>query len=561
MNRKRLEKEKTKNQKQKEEKQNMAHRNSVKKNGEPKVIELNLSATVAVIIAIVVLIVTVTSVKVITTIIEAEESRKLNNEEQNANERVTYVNSTLKDESGKIVNETDADGNVIQVPVPKGYSASKIEGETTASKGFVIYEGDVDWSTILVDDETNNDIEANTNSSDNIKDEENDMPLDEPAFDDDLVVINENMPEDNKKQDEEVAENVEINKNVVKQENINVAEEEVVSNENTENDDTTDGTPEQTVTQQEINIFNLQKTRNQYVWVPVDDPSRIYGVDSKGKIWGKLYNFSYTGRTAYNWTETNGIMNITSQTSYREPNVLQISSGYDRDGYSYMHSSVLGETRYEMLAQELEQNYYEIIESIKKYGGFYIGRYETGGLNGTAVVRKMDTNIGSQDWYTMYKKCLTLKGTNTDVKTSMIFGNLWDEALEWLVKSGATISDGTTLTYQLMKNSTTWGNYYNAKFNYIAANAETPLMTETKETKSTRIPAGSAEYTKANNVYDMAGNVWEWTTEANSTVVRVFRGGYCSYDGYYPASSRVNVSPDYSFGNYCYGCRSVLWIK
>ena len=507
MNRKRLEKEKTKNQKQKEEKQNMAHRNSVKKNGEQKVIELNLSATVAVITAIIVLIVTVTSVKVITTIIEAEESRKLNNEEQNANERVTYVNSTLKDESGNVVNETDADGNVIQVPVPKGYSASKIEGETTASKGFVIYEGDVDWSTILVDSEST----------------QSNVAIDEPAFDDDLVVINENMPESNIVQDANDDENT--------------------AEDATANDDTTTDTT--TPTQEEINIFNLQKTRNQYVWVPVDDPARIYGVDNKGKIWGKLYNFSNTGRTAYNWTETNGIMNITSQASYREPNVLQISSEYDSDGYSLMHSSGLGETRYEMLAQELEQNYYEIIESIKKYGGFYIGRYETGGLNGTAVVRKMDTNIGSQDWYTMYKKCLTLKGTNTDVKTSMIFGNLWDEALEWLVKSGATISDGTTLTYQLMKNSTTWGNYDNAKFNYIAANAETPLMTKTKaQSKSTRIPAGSAEYTKANNVYDMAGNVWDWTTEAYSTYDRVYRGGsYYFYGSDYPASYRSILSP------------------
>ena len=529
MNRKKLKKEEIKTKKQIEEKQNMAHRNSVKKNGEPKVIELNLSATVAVIIAIIVLIVTVTSVKVITTIIEAEESRKLNNEEQNANERVTYVNSTLKDESGNIVNETDADGNVIQVPLPKGYSASKIEGETTASKGFVIYEGDVDWSTILVDDETNNDIEANTNSSDNIKDEENDMPLDEPAFDDDLVVINENMAESDTVQDTNDDENT--------------------SDDATTNDDTTTDTT--TPTQEEINIFNLQKTRNQYVWVPVDDPARIYGVDNKGKIWGKLYRFSSTGRTAYNWTETNGIMSITSQTSYREPNVLQISSEYDRDGYSLMHSSGLGETRYEMLAQELEQNYYEIIESIKKYGGFYIGRYETGGLNGTAVVRKMDTNIGSHDWYTRYKKCLTLKGTNTDVKTSMIFGNLWDEALEWLVKSGATISDGKTLTYQLMRISTTWGNYNDATFNYIAANAETPLMTKTKaQSTNTRIPAGSAEYTKANNVYDMAGNVWEWTTEAFSTDNRVYRGGsYDSYGRTGPASDRYYEVPFYNYGD------------
>ena len=349
------------------------------------------------------------------------------------------------------------------------------------------------------------------------------VAIDEPAFDDDMTVINENMPESNIVQDANDDENT--------------------AEDATANDDTTTDTT--TPTQEEINIFNLQKTRNQYVWVQVDDPSRIYGVDSKGKIWGKLYSFSSTGRKAYNWTETNGIMNITSQTNYRDPNVLQ-STTYDRDGYSYMHNSGLGETRYEMLAQELEQNYYEIIESIKKYGGFYIGRYETGGLNGTAVVRKMDTNIGSQNWYTMYKKCLTLKGANTDVKTSMIFGNLWDEALEWLVKSGATISDGTTLTYQLVSsNSTTWGNYDNAKFNYIAANAETPLMTKTKaQSTGTRIPAGSAEYTKANNVYDMAGNVEEWTTEAYSSNDRVYRGGYCYKNGYYtPASNRSNYNP------------------
>lgn len=507
-----------------------------KNTGEPKVIELNLSATVAVIIAIIVLIVTVTSVKVITTIIAADENKKLNNDTQAANERVTYVNSTLKDESGSVVNETDADGNVIQVPVPKGYSASKIEGETTASKGFVVYEGDVDWSTILVDSEST----------------QSNVAIDEPAFDDDLVVINENMPESNIVQDANVdvnTFNATTNGDTRNEDSTNCT----ATDDTTTNDDTTTDTT--TPTQEEINIFNLQKTRNQYVWVPVDDPARIYGVDNKGKIWGKLYDFSNTGRTAYNWTETNGIMNITSQTSYREPNVLQ-STTYDRDGYSDMHSSGLGETRYEMLAQELEQNYYEIIESIKKYGGFYIGRYETGGLNGTAVVRKMDTNIANQNWYTMYKKCLTLKGTNTDVKTSMIFGNLWDETLEWLVESGATISDGTTLTYKLMKTSTTWGNYYNATFNYIAANAETPLMTETKKGNlSIIIPAGSAEYTKANNVYDMAGNVWDWTTEAGSTSFRVYRGGYYNVSGNgYPASYR-----GYGYPNY--GCRSVLWIK
>lgn len=513
---KRQKKEEKKAQKQIEEKTNIANINSAKKNGEPKVIELNLSATVAVIIAIIVLIVTVTSVKVITTIIVADENKKLNNDTQISNERVTYVNSTLKDESGNIVNETDADGNVIQVPVPKGYSASQIEGETTASKGFVIYEGDVDWSTILVDSEST----------------QSNVAIDEPAFEDDLIVINENMPESDNEQD--------------------ANEDENTADDATTNDDT--ATDPTTPTQEEINIFNLQKTRNQYVWVPVKDPSRIYGVDDKGKLWGKLYNFSDTGRTALNWSETNGIMNITNKIGYREPDVFKGTT----DWYFSRYNLGVVETKYEMLTKELEQNYYKMIESIKKYGGFYIGRYETGGLNGTAVVRKMDINISRNDWKENYKKCLTLRGKNTYVKTLMIFGNLWDETLEWLVKSGATISDGTVLTYQLIKNTEAFGNYYYTTFKYIAGNANVPVLTEVKEPKvTTMIPTGSAEYSKINNIYDLAGNVWDVTIEAHSTGSRVFRGGSYNYD--VPVFNRSDVVPGGDIP--AHGCRSVLWIK
>ena len=163
------------------------------------------------------------------------------------------------------------------------------------------------------------------------------------------------------------------------------------------------------------------------------------------------------------------------------------------------------------------------------------------------MVRKMDTNIGNKTWYTMYKKCLTLKGNNDNIKTSMILGSLWDETIEWLVKSGATNSEGTTLTYYLVgSESTTLGNYKNATFKYIASNAETPELTENKErSKSIRIPTGSAEYTKANNIYDMAGNVCEWTTEAYSTVYRVRRGGFYDINGdFNPAAHRVNISPN-----------------
>ena len=492
-----------------------------------RVIEFNLSKSVAIITTIVVILVTLTTAKVVTTLVQAEDNKKLADTEQQDNERVIYVNSTTKDESGNIVNETDENGNIIQVPVPKGYSASQIEGETTASKGFVIYEGDVDWSTILVGDDNSNST-TNTEEENAVADE-----------------TNKEVQEEVDNKVEENTENIESYENVEEDATDDVIADVIADDTTTDGTDTTDET-ETTVTQQDINIFNLQKSRNQYVWVPVDDPSRIYGVDSNGKIWGKLYKFSSSGRSALNWTENDGVMSITDIN--REPDVVSsLTNKCDTDGYSDMSQYGLGETRYEMLAQELEENYYEIMSSIKKYGGFYIGRYETGGLNGTAVVRKMDTNIAGPNWYTMYKKCLKLKGNNDNIKTTMIAGSLWDETIEWLVKSGATNSEGTTLTYQIVgSNSTTWGNYYNSTFKYIASNTEMPELTENKEIrKSTIIPTGSTEYTKVNNIYNMAGNVREWTTEAYSTSNRVGRGGdYYSFGSSSPAADRSYYNPD-----------------
>ena len=635
----------------------------------PIVIELNLSLTVGIIGAIIAIIVAITTVKVITTMIQANENKNAANE-SDINQYATYVTSTTKDESGNIVEDKDSDGNVIKVPVPKGYTASKIDGETSANKGFVIYEGDVDWNTILLNtsmqstnssntkpvntntestqssktqptnsEETQNtETQSTTTQSTNTETKStNDMPNDEEQTEENTIIDNvqntqstmntqtsstdatnnktistektsetlKTENEENKnenqnnittstKQEENqenqatkstvedsstsnkvtsstannTTESTNPKQNENNENNIQENPKETIVEKSTENgidgtnavdveDETADdtGTTDSGETaltleeQQAKNIFNLQKEKNQYVWVPVSNISEIYGVDSNKKIWGKLYNFSSSGRSNRNWTETNGIMSITNATNYREPDVLGDFKNYtyDTDGYSYMHSYGLGQTRYEMLAQELEQNYLEIMESIKKYGGFYIGRYETGGLNGTAVVRKMDTDIALQDWYTMYKKCLTLKGNNDNIKTMMIIGSLWDETLEWLVKSGATNSAGTALTYQLVgSNSTTFGNYYNATFNYIAQNAEQPVETETKAVNtSTRIPTGSAEYAKTNNIYDMAGNVYDWTTEAYSTSYRVSRGGFFNNSGNFPMAYRGFDYPSY----------------
>jgi hypothetical protein len=303
------------------------------------------------------------------------------------------------------------------------------------------------------------------------------------------------------------------------------------------------------------NVADAQKSRNQYVWIPVPDISKFYGTDANGKKWGKQYQFSsstsssydeITGTKPYNWSESDGVMTISSKTSYREPDIVK---SYDYD--STLKTRGLGaKTTHEFLNQ-LEKEFNNMIVSVEKYGGFYIGRYETGNINQeTPVVQKGNTNISSQTWYNMYKRCKNIRGANTNVVTGMIWGNQWDRPLMWLIETGSKTKE------EIADDSTSWGNYYNATFEYVNSSGSTATK---NKNSSTRIPTGNAEYTKANNIYDLAGNVYDWTMEANGTIGRVSRGGGCSSYDDVPADFRSYDDPTYSDDGY--GCRSTLYIK
>ena len=310
------------------------------------------------------------------------------------------------------------------------------------------------------------------------------------------------------------------------------------------------------------NVADAQKNRNQYVWVPVADISKFYGTDANGKKWGKQYQFSsstsssydeITGTKPYNWSESNGVMTINSKTSYREPDVVPKngSTGYDMD--SRLKTLGLGaKTTHEFLNQ-LEKEFNNMVASVEKYGGFYIGRYETGNINqDTPVIQKGNTNISSQTWYNMYKRCKNIKGENTNVETGMIWGNQWDRTLMWLIETGNKTKE------QIADDSTSWGNYYNATFEYVNSSGST---TTKNENSGTRIPTGSTEYTKANNIYDLAGNVWDWTMEANGAYSRVCRGGYYYNSGDNgPADCRGDYIPTFSYGGRRLSCSTLYKV-
>ena len=312
------------------------------------------------------------------------------------------------------------------------------------------------------------------------------------------------------------------------------------------------------------NVQTAQTSRNQYVWIPVEDISKFYGTDANGKSWGKIYDYTtgtnssstfdeVTGTYALNWSETNGVMSISSSTSYIEPEVLR---SYDTPYYLKRYG-VSEDSMLDFLLRQ-QTDFKKMIYSVEKYGGFYIGRYETGDLNQeVAVVQKGNTNIASQTWYAMYEKCKTLSDNNNNIETGMIWGNQWDRTMMWLMECNAKDETTGKSKEEVISDSTSWGNYDNATFQYTNSSG----VTATKNSgSSTRIPTGSTEYTKANNIYDLAGNVWDRTMEARSSIGRVIRGGYYYYGGYYyPASNRDDYNPtDRSSSN---GCRVSLYIK
>ncbi len=273
----------------------------------------------------------------------------------------------------------------------------------------------------------------------------------------------------------------------------------------------------------EDNVDEARTTRNQYVWVPVTNTSAFYGTDSNGKKWGKLYTFSESGYSNNNWTETSGIMKITSSTGGREPDVVRT---YDSDSYLKTYLSTIGvSSRHEFLMQ-LEKEFNAMIASVEKYGGFYIGRYEAGNVTESlnaeeAVEVKGNSYIYSTTWYNAYLMCKTLSGDNENVVTGLIWGCQWDRTLIWLVESESK-------TYSEIVNSTDWGNYSN----------------NTESGAGSRKSTGYSETWKANNIYDLAGNVMEWTMEAVSIDCRVLRGGYYLNSGSnYPSSYRLNINP------------------
>ena len=274
---------------------------------------------------------------------------------------------------------------------------------------------------------------------------------------------------------------------------------------------------------------------NEWVWVPVPDVTVMCDTSNTTE-----YTLcGTTGETAVttNKYSKSGIISGKTRTTpgtssgYREPDLV---TSYDvTDTY---YKTILGETgTKEQLAQLFVDEYKAMIESVSKYGGFYIGRYELS----ESGVKKDQPTLTYTNWYNLYKKCKELNASNK-VEARMIWGCQWDVTMNWLISSGAKTSD------EVNKDSSTWGNYSN----YNTANNYTEGTAGYEKNAGSPQNTGSSENWKANNIYDLAGNVWEWTQEASGDVSRAIFGGCYRNDGSSsPVSSRSETYPGSDLGS------------
>ena len=290
------------------------------------------------------------------------------------------------------------------------------------------------------------------------------------------------------------------------------------------------------------------KNQNEWVWVPVDDATlnQMYQTAEGTALAGD------TGVTTNKYSKGNIIDGIDrgtpNFTSWREPDIL---TDIDTDDTAIQAGFTAKEakTALKVMAENLVQDYSDMIESITKYKGFYIGRYElsTKTENGVKVGIEQKDKISQTEtnWYNLYKYSKNIAGSE-NMQTRMVWGCQWDVTCKWLSEHGYDIND-----------SSSWGNHsdYNTKNNYTEGNEKYEAGAGEKQ------KTGSSENWKANNIYDLAGNCREWTQEAISTDYRAYRGGiYVTSGSSHPASYRTNDYPDYSSVSII-ASRASLYIK
>ena len=269
-------------------------------------------------------------------------------------------------------------------------------------------------------------------------------------------------------------------------------------------------------------------TGNQYVWVEVPKAERVY----------KTAGLEIKDFTDEEYTAIENDLH-TYTTDYRE-------SGWEDKYYSDATTGLTSD-QYANLKKTM-------LKSVYQNGGFYVGKYETGIENapktdGDENTAPTEIPVIKQNVYPYnYVTCsqaqtLASKMESGNHTSSLMFGVQWDLVLKYLETKGTSQMD-------LKTDSISWGNYINNAWYITNANSKyapegsrwtSGAYGAKASNERILLSTGASDDFCKQGIYDLAGNVYEWTLEktSESDYPCTNRGGFFStYSTIAPAAYR-----------------------
>ena len=212
----------------------------------------------------------------------------------------------------------------------------------------------------------------------------------------------------------------------------------------------------------------------------------------------------------------------------------------NEDEFGAVYSNMMVSAYKDETEKKDDKSYTLYSNSVNENGGFYIARFEAGVESGerstgnsidtvNSIIESSGTPVSkinkSPYNYVTRDQAKELAKNIYAEKSDLLTGAAWDRTMDWIINQndrGLTIKD-------IVVDSKSWGNYSDSSFNATG--------------KGRLAKTGAFEdYTKVNNIYDLAGNVYEWSSEtktAGSSSPCVYRGGrYGGSGSSCPASFR-----------------------
>ena len=222
---------------------------------------------------------------------------------------------------------------------------------------------------------------------------------------------------------------------------------------------------------------------SQFVWIPVGTGENAIKKANKETVDIALGRYIFTKNSDGTIT--------TSEYSDRD---------YTEDTTASHNSSSYGNA----IAKDIEQ----FKKSVKEINhGYYIGRYEAGktGNDGFMVCKSEQEVWNNIKQPKASEVSRNMYGSEAKVTSDLINSYAWDTAIVFVQKCG-TESNSSTYSYTYGESSTS---------------------TSAPQTTGTNILKATSKVDKQCNIFDMAGNCYEWTTEtcSGSSFPCVVRGG------------------------------------